>query len=191
MRQARLGVLGTIVVFELVTVGGLNGGQNQTTLVDLNKSTVIGPAGPESPSTVPQALRTLPFPRLTSETGAEGGAGGGVQNQLRGLNRSASRRSSLLIGLCIMQGALQALDAQSTLRALHTGSAREANPIIRPFASQPAALVSFKLGLGASTIYGVDRLHKSHPRLATTAVGVINAAYVYIVQYNYRRFPTR
>jgi hypothetical protein len=96
-----------------------------------------------------------------------------------------------LIGLYVSHGVLQALDAQGTLRALHSGSAQEGNPLLRPFASQPAALVAFKLALGAGVIYGIDRLHKSHPRLAKTTLGAINAGYVYVVQRNYRDFSTR
>jgi hypothetical protein len=191
MRQAWLGVLGTVVVLELVTAGGLKAGQNQAGVGDLSGAGVIGAAGPEGSSVGPRNLYTLPFPHSSSGTVGEAGAGAGLRNQLDELSRSTNRRSSLLIGLYILHGALQALDAQATLRALHTGSAREGNPIIRPFASQPAALVTFKLGLGAGTIYGIDRLHKSHSRLATSALGVINAGYVYIVQRNYRSFPGR
>jgi len=191
MRQAWLGAVGTVVVLELVTAGGLKGGQNQAGVGALSGAGAIGAAGPEGSSVGPRNLHTLPFPHSSSGTAGEAGAGAGLRNQPGELSRSTNRRSSLLIGLYIMQGVLQALDAHATLRALHTGSAREGNPIIRPFASQPAALVTFKLGLGAGTIYGIDRLHKSHFRLATTTLGVINAGYVYIVQRNYRSFPGR
>jgi hypothetical protein len=95
----------------------------------------------------------------------------------------------LLIGLYVSQGVLQGLDAQSTNRALHTGAAREGNPIVNPFASQPAALVVFKLALAAGTIYAIDRLHKSNPRLAILTLGSINAGYAYFVQRSYRSFP--
>jgi K+-transporting ATPase A subunit len=94
-----------------------------------------------------------------------------------------------LIGLYISQGVLQSLDAQATVRALHGGSTREGNPLVRPFASQPAALVIIKLALAGGTIYGIDRLHKSHPRLAITTLGAINAGYVFLVQRSYRSFP--
>ena len=191
MRQAWLGAVGTIVVLELVTAGELKGGQNQTGVGALSGAGVIGAAGPEGASVGPRNLYTLPFPHPSSRTVGEAGAGAGLRNQPDELSRSTNRRSSLLIGLYVLQGALQALDAHATLRALHTGSVREGNPIIRPFASQPTALVTFKLGLGASTIYGIDRLHKSHSRLATATLGVINAGYVYIVQRNYRSFSAR
>jgi DNA-binding NarL/FixJ family response regulator len=96
-----------------------------------------------------------------------------------------------LIGLYISQAVLQALDAQSSIRALQTGSAQEGNPLVHPLASQPAALVIFKLAMTAGTIYGIDRLHKSHPRLAIITLGAISAGYLYLVQRNYRSFPAR
>jgi hypothetical protein len=96
-----------------------------------------------------------------------------------------------LIGLYISQGVLQALDAQSTIRAIHAGSAQEGNALIRPFASQPAVLVGLKLALAAGTIYGIDRLYKYHPRLAMSTLGAINAGYVGLVLRNYRSFPSR
>ncbi len=100
-------------------------------------------------------------------------------------------RSGLLIGLYASQVALQILDAHSTLRAVGSGTAREANPVVGPLATHPAALVSFKLGLAAGTILGVDRLHKRHPVLAVLTLAAINGGYVYIVQRNYRSCPAR
>jgi len=189
MWQAGLGVVGTIVALELVAAGGLKGGQNQGRVGDPSEAGVVGAAGPEWPSANPRNLDTLPFPHSSSGTGGHAGAGAGIRNQPLELNRSTSRRSSLLIGLYISQGVLQSLDAQATVRALHGGSTREGNPLVRPFASQPAALVIIKLALAGGTIYGIDRLHKSHPRLAITTLGAINAGYVFLVQRSYRSFP--
>jgi len=102
-----------------------------------------------------------------------------------------TRRPALLIGLYVSYGLLQALDAQSTIRALHTGATHEANPLLSPFAAHPAALATFKLGLTGGTIYGVDRLYKSHRRLAIITLAAINSGYACIVLRNYRRFPPR
>jgi hypothetical protein len=97
----------------------------------------------------------------------------------------------LLIALYVSYGLLQALDAQSTIRALHSGAAHEGNPLLSPFAAHPAALATFKLGLTGGTIYGIDRLYKSHRRLAVITLATINSGYACIVQRNYRSFPTR
>jgi hypothetical protein len=91
----------------------------------------------------------------------------------------------------VSYGLLQALDAQSTIRALNSGSAHEGNPLLSPFASHPAALAAFKLGLTSGTIYGFDRLYKSHRRLTMIALAAINCGYACIVRRNYRNFPTR
>ena len=100
-----------------------------------------------------------------------------------------ARRSALLVGLCVSYGVLQAPDAHATIRALHSSSVREGTPILSPFASQPAALIAFKSGVTAGTICGVDRLNKSHPRLAIVTLGITNIGYAYLVQRNYRDFP--
>ena len=47
MWQAGWGVVGTIVLLELVTAGGLKGGQNQGRVGDPTEAGVIGAAGPE------------------------------------------------------------------------------------------------------------------------------------------------
>ena len=106
-------------------------------------------------------------------------------------NPPTPRRSPLLISLYASHGLLQVLDALATSRALRTGSAQEGNPLIRPIATQPAALIAFKLGLAAGIIYGIDRLHKNHPRLAMITLGAINGGYLYFVQRGYRNFPAR
>jgi hypothetical protein len=100
------------------------------------------------------------------------------------------RRSALLISLYVSHGLLQVLDARATSRALRTGSAQEGNPLMRPLAGQPAALVALKLGVAAGIIYGIDRLHRTHPRLAMISLGTINGGYLYSVQRSYRDFPT-
>jgi hypothetical protein len=104
-------------------------------------------------------------------------------------NPPPPRRSALLISLYVSHGLLQVLDARATSRALRTGSAQEGNPLMRPLAGQPAALLALKLGVAAGIVYGIDRLHKTHPRLAMITLGAINGGYLYSVQRSYREFP--
>jgi hypothetical protein len=101
------------------------------------------------------------------------------------------RRLALLIGLYVSYGLLQTLDAQSTIRALHSGTGHEGNPLVSPFAAHPAALATFKLGQTSGTIYGIDKLYKSHRKLAMVTLANINIGYAYIVQRSYRNFPAR
>jgi len=101
------------------------------------------------------------------------------------------RRSPLLIGMYLSLGLLQALDVQSTTRALNSGAAREGNPLVSPIAAHPAALTAFKVGVTAGTIFGLDRLHKSHSKFVMITMAAINGGYAGIVLHNYRSVPTR
>jgi hypothetical protein len=102
-----------------------------------------------------------------------------------------SRHTGLLVALCISHGALQLLDAASTLRALRSVGAQEANPLLQPLVAHPAAFIAVKAGVGGGLIYLLARHRKDHPVKAILTIGVINAAYVYIVQRNFRDFPQR
>jgi hypothetical protein len=102
-----------------------------------------------------------------------------------------ARRTPLLISLYASQAVLEILDARSTNRALQGGSAQEGNPLLQPLATHPAGLIALKLAMAGGIIYGTDRLHRYHPRLATATLGAINAGYVYLVQRSYRSFPAR
>jgi hypothetical protein len=90
----------------------------------------------------------------------------------------------------VSYGLLQALDAESTIHALRTRKAYEGNPVLSPFASNPAALSAFKLGLTGGTILGIDRLRKSNRRLAMITLAVVNGGYACVVARNYRNFST-
>jgi hypothetical protein len=96
------------------------------------------------------------------------------------------RRSRLLVALYVSHGALQLLDAASTLRAVGPGSAREANPLMQPLVAHPPAFIAFKAGIGAGIIYGTHRFSEHHPRAAILIMSVINGGYLYLVQRNFR-----
>jgi hypothetical protein len=151
MWRPGLEVVGTIVLLELLARGGVKGGQNQGKVGDLTATGVIGGPGLELHSANPRHLGTLPYSHLSSGVGGQAGVVAGIRNQPLELKRSRNRRSPLLIGLYISQRVLQALDAQSTVRALHAGSAQDGNPLVRPSASQSAALVVFKLALSTES----------------------------------------
>ena len=88
-------------------------------------------------------------------------------------------------GLIVSFGALQALDAHSTLKALKNGG-REANPAMSAIASNGAALFAVKAGTVAATAYFAERLSKKHPKRAVVLMAVLNSAYVAVVAHNYR-----
>ena len=81
---------------------------------------------------------------------------------------------------------LQALDFDSTRRAMASGAGREANPLMRSVVGRPAALVAVKAGATGAIIFASERLHKTHhPAAAVMLMIGINSAYAMIVAHNY------
>src|SRR6266702_3971308 len=188
MLRRRLVVVGIILFAELLAVAPLSAGQDQGSRSNSPevRATIAGKAAFNTPPEDLYSYASL----ANGPSGAAPGVGI-IRNQTPESKPHSVRRSPLLIGLFVSYGVLQALDAQSTVRALHSGSAREGNPLVHPFSAQPAAFVAFKGGLAAGTIFGTDRLYKSRPRLAMITLAAINAGYVFVVARNYRSFPAR
>jgi hypothetical protein len=109
-----------------------------------------------------------------------------TQMATRAVALESPKRPSLLVPLYVGFGALQALDAHSTLRALQTG-AREQNPIVEPFGRNPAALFVLKSATTAGTIVLAEKLRRHHPVKAIVMMTAVNVAYAVIVAANYRR----
>lgn len=191
MRRRALQILDTIVLLELLAAGGVKGTQSQSNCGDLAEVWVNSASGRQWPLPDTPRQDTFGLSRSWKEARRSEGTGIGFRISPPVVKRPPSRRSLLLIGLYVSHVILQGLDAQSTMRALGTGTAREGNPILSPIASHPAALISFKAALAVGTIYAIDRLHKYHPRLASSTLGTINGGYAFIVQRNYRSFPAR
>jgi hypothetical protein len=81
---------------------------------------------------------------------------------------------------------LQALDFDSTRRALAGGAAREANPLMQGVVGQPAALAAVKAGATGAIIFASERLRKTHHPVAAVMMMIgINSAYAMVVAHNY------
>jgi hypothetical protein len=169
MRLPRLEVVITILLAQTLFVASLSAQDEQNNINSLADT----------------VMATAPLFEFST------GAGAFTRTQPPEPKPRRARRSALLVGLCVSYGVLQAPDAHATIRALHCSSVREETPIVSPFASQPAALIAFKAGVTAGTIRGIDRLNKSHPRLAIVTFGVTNIGHAYLVQRNYRDIPAR
>jgi hypothetical protein len=96
-----------------------------------------------------------------------------------------TRRPKPLPVLYASFGALQALDAATTFRALDRG-ATEANPALAGFASNRGAMVAVKAASFASTVYLSERLWKKNRVAAVVTMVCVNSAYAAIVAHNYR-----
>jgi hypothetical protein len=99
--------------------------------------------------------------------------------------RAEPRRPGALMPLYVSFGALQALDAHSTSRALSNG-ASEANPVMRPFAGNTAGMLAIKAAGTAGVIYASEKMWKKNRTAAIVFMVATNAAMAWVVQHNYR-----
>lgn len=87
--------------------------------------------------------------------------------------------------------ALQIADIATTLRALKLNpGAREANPVMRWFMARfgmLGGLVVPKLVVSAFTISALLYAYASNPIVALAALGLVCAAYAYVVLHNWRQ----
>lgn len=109
----------------------------------------------------------------------------GVARALNSTPGGPTRRPNALPILYASFGALQALDAATTLRAVGRG-ATEANPVLTGIASNRGAMVAVKAASFASTVYLTERLWKKNRVAAVVTMVCVNSAYAVIVAHNYR-----
>ena len=94
------------------------------------------------------------------------------------------RRPAALVPMYASLAALQAADFVSTTRALSSGAAYEANPIMRGVVGSPAAFLAVKAGTTAGTIWIAERLRKKHPVRALVLMASTNALMAAVVAHN-------
>jgi hypothetical protein len=99
---------------------------------------------------------------------------------------AASQRTGrgFLVPLYVSFAALQALDAHSTWRGIH-GDAVERNPMMRPIADRPAALLAVKAGVAASTILLADSMRRRSRVGSIVLMAGLNSLYATVVARNY------
>jgi len=96
------------------------------------------------------------------------------------------RRPAILPALYASYGAMQVLDAYTTVRATARGGI-ERNPVLAPVAGNFAALLAVKAGLAASTIFFTERLWKEHRTAAIVAMIAANGVVAAAAAYNARQ----
>ena len=99
--------------------------------------------------------------------------------------REPSPMRGSMTAMYLAYGTLQVLDVHSTLRAVGAGAV-EANPLVRPIVSTPAALISLKAASALGTVYLVERLRKRNPTAAFAFAVGVNSLYTIAVVHNYR-----
>jgi len=100
-------------------------------------------------------------------------------------SRRKSTRPAALVPLYASFGALQALDYASTTRALQSGNAREANPMMSGIVGNRAAFVAVKAAATAGVIYAGERMWKKNRVAAVIFVAALNGAMTAVVARNY------
>jgi hypothetical protein len=95
-------------------------------------------------------------------------------------------RPAALMPLYVTFAGLQALDFDSTLRAVKSVSGREVNPAVKILAGSPAALLAVKVGTTASIFWASERLRKRrHPAAAVVLMILLDSAYAGVAAHNY------
>ena len=102
----------------------------------------------------------------------------------------APHPSTTLTALHVSFGALQFMDALSTVRGLNAGL-RESHPLMRGLAGHPAAMVAVKVGAGATTILLTRRMARKNRVASIITMAAVNSAYAVIVARNLRAVSTR
>jgi hypothetical protein len=96
-----------------------------------------------------------------------------------------NRRPGALVPLYVSFGALQVLDLHSTARALDHGAV-EANPVVRPFASNQFGMVALKAAGTTGVIFASEQMWKKNKVAAVAFMVAANSAMTWVVQHNYR-----
>jgi len=94
------------------------------------------------------------------------------------------RVSPTMQSLYVMTALTQALDAQSTFRALNAGAV-ESNSLVKPFAANRPAFIALKAGMTTAFVYAGHNLSKRHKIGAVIALGLVNSLYTAIAMNNY------
>jgi hypothetical protein len=99
---------------------------------------------------------------------------------------AAADRPTVLMPLYGAMIGLQALDVDSTMKAIRNGAGREANPAMQSAVGSPIALLALKAGATVSIIVVCERLRKQHHGVAATALMIgLNSFYAIVVAHNY------
>lgn len=97
---------------------------------------------------------------------------------------AAPNRPVALVPLYATFAALEALDVDSTLRAVSRGG-YEMNPVLSGVTGSPAALAALKAGTTAAALVATERLRRHHPKTAVILMIGLNSALAAVAAHNY------
>jgi hypothetical protein len=96
----------------------------------------------------------------------------------------APHRPVALVPLYASFATLQALDVDSTLRAVTRGG-REGNPVLSGLISSPTGLMAMKAGTTAAVFVATEHLRKHNPKTAVVVMIGLNSALAVVAAHNY------
>ena len=99
--------------------------------------------------------------------------------------RAEQHRPGALVPLYASFGALQILDARSTLQALDRGGV-EANPAMKGIVSHPVAFFAVKAAATTGVIVATEKMWKKNRTAAVIFMVATNSAMAWVVQHNSR-----
>jgi hypothetical protein len=99
-------------------------------------------------------------------------------------SRTGWSAPALRVSLAATFVGLQAVDTATTIHAVRSGMAVEANPFVGDLANHPVALVAVKSALTTATVLSMRGLSKKHPKGAAIAMVALNAASALVVRSN-------
>ncbi len=99
---------------------------------------------------------------------------------------AVTRRPAALLPLYVVFGGLQVADLVTTQRALNGGTAREANPVMGPFAGNLRASIALKAASTTATILLTEHLWKKDRAAAVALMAALGSAYAVIAVHNAR-----
>jgi hypothetical protein len=99
--------------------------------------------------------------------------------------QQAERRPPALIPLYASFVTLELLDVHSTSRALASGGV-EANPAVRGFADNSAAMIAMKAAGSAGLIFASEKIWKKNKTAAVVLMVATNSAMAWVVAHNYQ-----
>lgn len=100
----------------------------------------------------------------------------------------AEERKPLLHGALAASMVLHGMDVGTSLYRFGQDPVRfqEANPLLRPFQTQPATFGGLKMGLAAGINWWLVTQHRAHPKAVLGALLVQNALLLGVVAHNAR-----
>jgi Domain of unknown function (DUF5658) len=100
--------------------------------------------------------------------------------------RPLAPRPVSLVPLYTTLAVLQALDVDSTVKAIRSGAGREANPVLQPVVGSRAGLLAVKAGTTAAIILAAERLRKDHHPVAAVVLMIgVNSTVAMVAAHNY------